>query len=152
MRARSVATVLAVAGALAGCSSSHHPAAATTTTTVTTTTTTVAPTSATTGASPTTVYQPSKPQTSPDAAAAALVSDWASGSRAAAATVASPQAVSTLFAIPYPGANLQNRGCTDSTTNPGTCTYRNTDTNGLYEIGVSDAGRGWYVSSVTAED
>jgi hypothetical protein len=99
----------------------------------------------------TTVYAPTSPLSSPDAAAAHLVSAWAAGDRAEAARVATPAAVSTLFASPYPAGYIQPRGCTDASVNPGTCTYRNTQTNGIYEIGVSHVPAGWYVTSVTVE-
>jgi len=78
------------------------------------------------------------------------VSAWSSVNQALAATVASPAAVSTLFAQTYPAGYLQARGCT-SGASPATCTYRNTRTNGIYEIEISSGSGGWYVSSVTAE-
>lgn len=99
---------------------------------------------------PTTVWAPSAPQPSPDAAAARLVSAWSTANQALAATVAAPAAVSALFAQPYPAGYLQARGCT-SGASPATCTYRNTKTNGIYEIEVSSGTGGWYVSSVTPE-
>ena len=143
--------------ALSGCSASSPNAATTTTTSTSTTspapstrvqpTTTAAPTTTTT-----TVYAPTKPASTPDAAAAELIGDWASGSQAAAATIAAPSAVSALFAAPYPAGAVQARGCTDPSVNPGTCTYRNTQTEGLYELGVSTVAGGWYVSAVTVEE
>ena len=101
-------------------------------------------------------YRPSAPQSSPDAAAGALVQFWSTADRAGAATVAAPTAVSTLFAIAYPAGYLQARGCTDAGTDPGTCTYRNTATNGIYQFGVSrtagsQSAGGWYVTAVTPE-
>ncbi len=134
--------------ALAGCGGGTHQAAppptgATTTTAATTTTTTVPrPT--------TTVWVPTAPQATPDAAAAVLVNAWATANRATASTVAAPAAVATLFALPYPAGNLQPRGCTEGV-NPGTCTYRNTATEGIYELNVTQRSNGWYVSSVTPE-
>jgi hypothetical protein len=136
---------------LAGCGGGTNqagpaPAAATTTTSTipaaTTTPTVPRPT--------TTVWVPTAPQTTPDAAAAALVNAWATGNRATASTVAAPAAVATLFALPYPAGNLQPRGCTEGV-NPGTCTYRNTATEGIYELNVTRRANGWYVSSVTPE-
>jgi hypothetical protein len=76
---------------------------------------------------------------------------WAAGDRAAAGEVAAPGAVATMFAIPYPAGYIQPRGCTDASVNPGTCTYRNTQTNAIYQIAVSHAGTGWYVTMVTVE-
>ena len=112
--------------------------------------TTVAATTAPTTAPPTTVWSPTAPQPSPDAAAARLVSAWSTGDRNLAATVASPSSVATLFAQPYPAGYLQARGCTEGA-NPGTCTYRNTKTNGIYEIQVTSGSSGWYVSEVIPE-
>ncbi|MGH9116258.1 MAG: hypothetical protein ACRDWW_10585 [Acidimicrobiales bacterium] len=135
----------------AGCSATHaitppvtlaapatpSPATSTTTTTVAAPTTT-AP------------WGPTALQPSPFAASTRLVQAWAAGDREAAGTIASPPAVAALFASAYPAGNLQSRGCTQGA-NPGTCTYRNTVTNGIYEIGVTDGPGGWYVSSVTPE-
>ena len=99
---------------------------------------------------PTTAWAPTAAQPSPDAAAARLVSAWSTGNRALALTVAAPSAVATLFAQAYPAGALQARGCTTGA-NPGTCTYRNTRTNGIYEIQVTSGATGWYVSAVTPE-
>ena len=92
------------------------------------------------------------PQPSPDNAAIALVTNWSEGNRAGAATVAVPAATAALFAATYPAGALQDRGCTAASVSPGTCTYRNTDTDGLYEIGVTHGPSGWYVSSVDIEN
>jgi hypothetical protein len=125
----------------AGCASSHGTGA---TATSVTTPTTSAPTTTTT------VWAPTAAQPSPDTAAARLISAWSTNNRAAAAAVAPPQAVDTLFAQPYPAGYIQARGCT-SGANPATCTYRNTKTDGIYEISVSSGSTGWYVSAVTPE-
>lgn len=149
MRPRLALCLLGVAAVAAACSSSGRgsaPATSSTTGAVTTTTASTVPPTTTT-----TVYTPARPQPSPDAAAAALITDWASGSRAAAALVASPQAVTAVFAQPYPYSYMQPRGCTSATTNPGTCTYANRQSGALYEIGVTRFGTGWYVSSVNVE-
>ena len=98
----------------------------------------------------TTAWRATAPQLSPDAAAELLVGKWSVGDRAGARADASPAAVATLFSGTYPSGNLQFRGCTEGA-NPGTCTYRNTVTDGIYEITVIEAPSGWYVSSVTAE-
>ncbi|HET6914847.1 MAG TPA: hypothetical protein VFH56_02040 [Acidimicrobiales bacterium] len=110
--------------------------------------TTATPVSAT--APPTTSWSATAPQPSPDSAAARLISAWSTGNQALARTVASPSAVSTLFAQPYPAGYLQARGCTTGA-NPGTCTYRNTRTDAIYEIQVTSGASGWYVSAVTPE-
>ncbi|HET6964380.1 MAG TPA: hypothetical protein VFH58_06375 [Acidimicrobiales bacterium] len=159
MHPRAAYLLLGVAGlvaALAACSSSHpHTPVGVTTTSVAPATTlppatTAAPTSAAT-APPSTVYTPTTPQPSPDSAAGALVNDWSTGNRAAASTVAAPPAVAALFAQPYPAGYIQARGCTDPSANPGTCTYANRESGGLYEIEVTHLPAGWYVSSVSVE-
>lgn len=146
---RSIFGVLAAAAAtgmltLSGCSSGHPGAGAVSTSTSSTTSTTA------TTVPPTTVWAPTAPQRSPDAAAARLVSAWSTGDRALAGSVAAPGAVGTLFSQPYPAGYLQGRGCTEGA-NPGTCTYRNTRTNGIYEIDVASGASGWYVSGVRVE-
>lgn len=55
-----------------------------------------------------------------------------------------------MFAQPYPRGYLQARGCTTGA-NPGTCTYRNTKTDGIYEIQVTSGASGWYVTAVIPE-
>lgn len=114
-----------------------------------------ATTAAPTTVAPTTVappaYTPTAPQPSPDDAAARLIDDWSAADRAGAAAIAAPAAVQTLFAVAYPAGWIQPRGCTAASTNPGTCTYRNTETNGIYEITVNRIPAGWYVSAVTPE-
>jgi hypothetical protein len=138
---RWVLAALFAAALTAGCSSTQSNRSAATTVT---TPTTEAPTT------PTTSWSPTAPQSSADAAAARLVSAWASGNRGSALAVASPSSVDALFAIQYPTGYLQSRGCTVGA-NPATCTYRNTKTEGIYEIGVTSGSGGWYVSSVTPE-
>jgi hypothetical protein len=100
----------------------------------------------------TTRYTPHAAQTSPDAAAAALVNAWASGDQATAATVAAPGAVAELFAVPYPGAGLaMARGCSSGFA-PVVCTYGPpggaAPTDRVFEISVAQDAAGWYVTSV----
>ena len=78
------------------------------------------------------------------------MSAWSTGDRVLAGSVATPAAVGTLFAQPYPSGYLQARGCTEGVS-PGTCTYRNTKTDGIYEIEVTSGASGWYVSAVRVE-
>jgi hypothetical protein len=130
--------------ATAGCSSSHA------TTSPPSSDTTASPASTAAPTTSTTAWAPTAAQPTPDAAVGRLVSAWSSGNRVTALAVAAPQAVDALFAQPYPGGYLQARGCT-SGANPATCTYRNTQTDGIYEIGVTSGAGGWYVSSVTPE-
>jgi hypothetical protein len=129
--------LLVMAMLASGCSTAPRRAGGSTTTTshVSTTTTTGLPHSL---------------QSNPDAAAAALVADWAAGDRPAALGVATPDAVATLFAIPYPRGLALNRGCSTAFP-PIVCTYGPPGgappTDPIYEIYVSQAGAGWYVSS-----
>jgi hypothetical protein len=94
---------------------------------------------------------PTAAQAAPDAAAARLVSAWAAGDRATAATVASPAAVEALFAAPYPGPGLAiPRGCSTGFS-PIVCTYGPpggaAPTDSIYEISVAHDAAGWYVTS-----
>jgi hypothetical protein len=133
---------------LAGCTSAHPTGGS-----VSTPPSTVpASTPPTTRAVPrTTAYAPTHLQTTPDAAAEALITAWETGNRSSAAAGASPAAVATMFAQPYAAGSVQARGCTASTDNPGTCTYANRQSGSLYEIAVTKVAAGWYVSSVTVE-
>ncbi|MGH9055839.1 MAG: hypothetical protein ACRDYY_08265 [Acidimicrobiales bacterium] len=133
---------------LAGCGTTHvgAPVATSPTTTPATSTTTTTVESTTTTAP----WAPTAPQPSPLTASTRLVQAWAADDRAAAGTIAPPAAVEALFASAFPSGNLQPRGCTQGA-DPGTCTYRNTITNDIYEVGVTDGPGGWYVSSVTPE-
>ncbi len=146
-----LSVAIAALAAATGCGGGSGTAA--TTTAPTTAPTTVAPTTTrpTTPVPTTKPYSPTQPQTTPDGAAALAVQYWADGDRAGAAKVASPSAVAALFAIHFPTGELQARGCTDPSTSPGTCTYRNLATDGIYEIGVTHIATGWYVSSVLNE-
>ena len=146
MQWKLISVTVGAALALASCGSSRPSSLPRTPATTVPAATSSPPTTA----PPTTVWSPSAPQPSPDAAAARLISAWAGANQALATTVASPNAVSTLFAQPYPAGYLQARGCTQGA-NPGTCTYRNTRTNGIYEVQVSQGAGGWYVSSVIPE-
>ena len=76
---------------------------------------------------------------------------WASGNRATALRVATPQAVATLFAVRYPSGLAINRGCT-SAFPPIICTFGapgGGPVNApIYQLLESQAPGGWYVSSV----
>lgn len=104
------------------------------------------------GPPPTAGALPSAPRNTALEAAAALISDWARGRAAEAAEVATASAVAALFAETYPPGDLQPRGCTTGPT-PATCTYRDTAaaTPTIYQLTVTDAAGGWYVSAVTVE-
>jgi hypothetical protein len=143
-----VALVLSALGLLyvhlrpAGTSGSTHAAVQTTTTTAPRTSTTTLP-------------LPTALQTSAPAAATALVSSWATGNKATALTVATPSAVTTLFAAPYASGRAIDRGCSTSFT-PIVCTFGPpggaSPTDSIYQIMVSQVAGGWYVSSVKIEN
>ncbi len=114
---------------------------------VTTTTTTVATT--------TTTALPTALSSSAQAAATALISSWSSNNRTVALTVATPAAVNILFGVPYTSGQALSRGCSTSFT-PIVCTYGppggSSPSDPIYQIKVSQANGGWYVSSVTKEN
>lgn len=115
-----------------------------------TTTTTSAP------ATTTTVAIPSALGASAEAAANALVSDWSSGNKTAALTVATPTSVATLFAAPYSSGLAISRGCS-TTFSPIVCTFGPpggaAPTDAIYQILVSQAASGgWYVSTVRVQN
>jgi len=157
-----IAAALAALGvATAACGTSGQSGSTTTTqpsttsapSSTTTTTTTTAPPGTTTP--PTTAAAiPPAPQPNAETAAQALVTYWAQGNRATALRVATTQAVATLFAVPYPSGLAINRGCT-SAFPPIICTFGapgGGPTNApIYQVSVSQAPGGWYVSSVQIE-
>ena len=103
----------------------------------------------------TTLALPTALQTAPEAAATALVSSWSTGNRAAALTVATPAAVTTLFAAPYTSGLAIDRGCSTSFI-PIVCTFGPpggaSPTDPIYEVMISQVDAGWYVSSVKIEN
>jgi hypothetical protein len=143
LRALATALVLGATAAACGASGTSGPGA-----TTTATTTKPAPTTTTTGV-------PAAPQPSANDAASALVSDWSSGNRASALSVATPQAVAALFAVPYPSGLAVDRGCSSGFV-PVTCTFGapggGPPTASIFQLSVSQtSGGGWYVSSVKIE-
>jgi hypothetical protein len=80
-----------------------------------------------------------------------LIDAWSHSDKAAALEVAVSSAVVDLFAAPYPPGGVEARGCTDPSTNPGTCTYADMATGTIYEVEVTKGGSGWYVTGVTRE-
>jgi hypothetical protein len=99
----------------------------------------------------TTVPVPSAPQATAAQAAADLVSSWASGNQAEALTVATQPSVSTLFAAHYGDGLAIDRGCSVAFS-PIVCSYGPpggaNPSDPIYEIYVSQAAGGWYVSAV----
>jgi hypothetical protein len=112
-------------------------------------------TSSSSRTAPTVAAVPTALQSTPDAAANALVSSWETGNRAAALTVATAPAVSTLFAMPYSSGLAEDRGCSSSFM-PIVCTFGPpggaSPSDPIYEISASQAPGGWYVSSVKTEN
>jgi hypothetical protein len=139
---------LAGAAALAGCGSSHTAAPTTTTAPVGT----IQPTTTAAAAPPTTAATPPAPQPSPSDAADALIRGWQSGDRTYAASVATASAVATLFARAYQGQTVVSRGCSTGFA-PYTCSYgpEGGGSGSLYQLTVSQAPAGWYVSDVRVE-
>jgi len=141
---------LACAAVLAACSTSPADSQKSTTSSTTrSTSTTVAATTSTT------VPIPSAPQPSADQAANTLISDWASGNRTAALSVATASAVTTLFANPYPNGNAIDRGCATAFP-PATCTFGPPGGGNpnlpLYSLTLATTPAGdWYVSAVQVE-
>jgi hypothetical protein len=79
------------------------------------------------------------------------VTNWAAANKTLALTMASPQAVNTLFAVAYPTGAAISRGCS-SAFPPIVCTYGPPggapSTDALFELYMSQSPGGWYVSSV----
>jgi len=126
----------------------------TTSTTVPASATTVAPsTPATAPDTSTTTPLPPDPASSILGATTTLIQAWKSGERSKAATVATPSAVSSLFASPYSGQTVILRGC--SQIPPVVCSYGpyggSSPNLSLYQLTVASEAGGWYVSSVTVE-
>jgi hypothetical protein len=121
--------------------------APTTTTTTKTTTTTTQPASA-----PSTVSMLSP---TPEVAAGDLVTSWSMNNRLGALAVATPAAATTLFSATYTSGQAISRGCSTSFL-PIVCTFGPpggaSPTDPIYQIRVSQAPGGWYVSSVRIEN
>jgi hypothetical protein len=103
----------------------------------------------------TTVAVPTALKPGAEAAATALISSWATQNRVAALTVATQAAVTTLFAVPYASGLAEDRGCSTSFT-PIVCTFGPpggaSPNDPIYQIYVSQAPGGWYVSTVKLEN
>jgi hypothetical protein len=154
--------VLGVTATACGTTQAAVPPTRPTTAATTATTLLTIPPALTTTAPPTTVPVPTTaapvippaPQPTAEAAATALVGYWASGNRATALRVATPQAVATLFAVRYPSGLAIDRGCT-SAFPPIICTFGapgGGPTNApIYQLYESQAPGGWYVGSVQVQ-
>ncbi len=141
---------IALTGALAvsGC---HGTNTAAPPVTAPTATTAVAPTTTTSALPPTTVYQPSAPQPSQDDAGTHLVDAWMAADRAAALTDATPDAVTALFAQPYPSGGIQARGCSSAVAGPSSCVYRIYDNGNLVDLSAMMVTGGWMISAARFE-
>jgi hypothetical protein len=150
-----VALLVAMAGAATGLvlsqrvGSSTGASVTTTNAPTSSTTTTTVPASTTTSV-PAAV--PPSPQASADDAARGLVGAWANGNRPAALTVATTDAVNTLFGVPYPPGLAGDRGC-GAGASPVVCTFGppggGNPNDPIYSLTVTQTPAGtWYVSSV----
>ena len=155
---RAIGLAAGLATAAVGCGHSASPSSvvtlppSSTAPATTTPATTARTTPRTVRSAPTTALVVAAPQPSPDLAAAQLVGAWAAGNRARAASVAAPQAVATLFAVPYPGSSMTiSRGCSSEFA-PIVCTYGPpggaSPADPVFEIYASQTAGGWYVSAV----
>jgi hypothetical protein len=142
---RAVAVAVILGATATGCSTSEASAP---TTRPTTSTTILRPPTTTTLAIPGAL------RPNAENAAAALVLSWASGNKAKALSVATSQAVATLFAAPYTSGLVIDRGCT-SAFPPIVCTYGppggGPPNAPIFQLYVSQTPEGWYVSSVQIE-
>ena len=120
---------------------STSPVPASTTSTTTAPTTTVDPNT-----------PPPAPQPTSEQASAAFINGWMAGNRARSASVATPAAVATLYATAYAGQPLTDRGCTDAFP-PIECTWGPYagGAGSIYQVQVTQAANGWYVSGVTID-
>jgi hypothetical protein len=77
---------------------------------------------------------------------------WIAGNMATAEGVATARAVRHLFATPYAGEVINDRGCSDDFL-PRVCSWGPYagGTGTLYEISVRPAGANWYVTSVAVD-
>jgi hypothetical protein len=112
-------------------------------------------TTTTTAATTITTALPSALKPDPATAAQTLVSSWAAGNKVFAISVATANAVNTLFAVPYHAGLVEDRGCSTAFT-PIVCSFGPpggaSPTDQIYQIDVSQAAGGWYVSDVKVQN
>ena len=69
--------------------------------------------------------------------------------------MATPESVATLFAVPYSSGMAEDRGCSTAFS-PIVCTFGPpggaSPSDHIYEVFVSQASGGWYVSGVKVEN
>lgn len=140
-----MSAVLVLLAAGAGCHSATRKPPATTT--IPTTTVPKKP------PRKTTTTLPHSPQSSPDAAATLFMQGWIGGNRAQSASVGTSSAVATIFATPYAGQTVVDRGCSNSFT-PIRCSWgpNGGGDGNIYEVTLASTPAGtWYVSGVAVE-
>jgi len=145
--ARAFASSVVLAVSAAGCGTSGGTAESTTT---------VAPavlgSVPSTPASTTITAVPAGPRSSASSAAQYLINSWENNDRPAAMRVATPAAVTALFARPYAGQTVVSRDCSLQFPPP-VCSFGPSGggSGSLYQIFVTQVGSQWYVSSVAVE-
>ncbi len=135
-----------------GTSNGNSNAASNTGTVASTTTTVTAPASTLPAPTTTTIVIPSAPQPTADGAGSALINAWAGHNQPRALSVATTQAVATLFANTYVRDGATDRGCSTGSP-PVTCTFGppggGSPNDPIYSLTVAQAPGGkWYISSV----
>ena len=104
---------------------------------------------------PSTVVLPSRLSPTAEVAADDLVTSWSMNNRLGALAVATPTAATTMFSATYTSGLAISRGCSTSFS-PIVCTFGPpggaSPTDPIYEIRVTQAAGGWYVSSVRIEN
>lgn len=149
--ARAFASSVVLAVSVAGCGTSGGTSGGTAEST-----TTVAPavlgSLPSTPASTTTTAVPAGPRSSASSAAQYLINSWENNDRPAAMRVATPAAVTALFARPYAGQTVVSRDCSLQFPPP-VCSFGPSGggSGSLYQIFVTQVGSQWYVSSVAVE-
>lgn len=100
----------------------------------------------------TTTTIPPRPQPSAAEASNVFMEGWIYGHRSESESVATPAAVATLYAKPYGGQPLNDRGCRDSFP-PVVCTWGPyaLGHGAIYQVQVTRTASGWYVSGLTIE-
>ncbi len=135
-----------------GTSNGSSNVASNTGTVATTTTTVSAPATTQVAPTTTTTLVPVAPQPTADGAGNALINAWAKGNQPQALSVATTQAVSTLFANTYMSGAATDRGCSTGSP-PVTCTFGPpggaSPNDPIFSLTVAQVPSGkWYISAV----
>jgi len=87
---------------------------------------------------------------SPEQATYELLGAWEEHARSLALRYASPSAVATLFAQPYPSSGFDYRGCSTPPSNePATCSVRTGDN--LLQFTAVSFPHGWAITAAIFE-